>query len=65
MSALDVARSEGFPDELFLGLCEWLESHIVETPNPAYRYSANTRAKALEACRHLKILRPVCLWGQS
>lgn len=62
--ALAQAVSEGFPPALFVGLCEWLEAHPVDSEYVSTRFSPNTRAAALAACRHLAILRPVCIWGQ-
>ena len=61
--ALAQAVREGFPATLFVGLCEWLETHPVDSEYVATRFAPNTRAAALQACRHLAILRPVCTWG--
>ena len=55
-SAHEVAMSEGCPDVLFRGLCEWIErpEHVVDSEVIGLRYSPNTRALALARWRLLR-----------
>ena len=48
-SALETALSEGCPESLFRGLCDWIEppEYVVDSDRVEIRYSPNTRAQAL------------------
>lgn len=58
MDAYETALSEGCPDSLFRGLCDWIEKpeHIVDSDHVGYRYSLNTRAYALNYWRNLNYI---------
>ena len=58
MTAFETASSEGCPESLFRGLCEWLAEpeSIVDVEPVHYRYSPNTRARALHYWRMLHTL---------
>lgn len=58
MTALETAISEGCPETLFLGLCHWQAEpgSIVDVEPAHYRYSPNTRARALQYWRILRTL---------
>lgn len=58
-TARETAVSEGCPEDLFTGLCEWLAppGTVVQATNPDLRFDANTRARALQAWRRLRVLR--------
>ena len=61
MSALETAISEGCPEALFRGLCDWLAEpgSVTDAEQVHFRYSPNTRAWALYHWRLLRDIRAI------